>query len=594
MAILNESFLFYWRALLTAMAIFACSLPSVSAQTPDEGNEAPAAAGQRVALVIGQSDYRGARLFTGTADAGRMAEALEAAGFEVEGGADLEQYLIREKIGLLVEKARSSDGEATIFVYACGRVAQINGENILLPVGASTESASDVLLNGFRLNDLVGALRTVPAKARVIIIGAAAPPPQLLSDHNFSPGLAILEAPDDFLIAFNQNPGRPLPEPEPPTGLFSKALLDAMQQPVGSFADFVALARERVFEESHNHQMPWDDDKLSADGFFFFPPKDGTKPISIVQKGAKKVRVAALSRDQAFQQVIASDSITDYQDFLVKFPDDKANPTIQYNLAVRREAEVWARALKMNSAEGYWTYLDAYADGGNAEVARERLAQLSANPAPPPGFAPVAFDDLPPPLPSGELVASSASLPIEFFPPTRSLDLPPISRTVEAIAAISVTNAVGHELPRTNMPPIRPDWAAPPVRSTPHNGALGGTAPGPRADTPSSRPDTYRSIGGDRGATGGDKTVTPLSPAETIHPVPLPNQNAAHETLGHGEKPEIGGPPKTGPQGPSPRLGQGPPPRLGPQPPSIMRQGGVLQGHAIGRTGHAAPAQRRR
>jgi len=533
----------YWKALCLAIPLFA-HVPTANAQMSSEEAPSTAAAYQRFALVIGQSDYRGEPLITGTADASRIAEALEQAGFEIESGADLEQYLIREKIGTLEEKARRSGAEGTIFVYLCGRVAQINGENILLPVGAPVERASDVLLNGFRLNDLVNTLKLIPSKARVVVVDAGAPPQQLLSDRNFSPGLAILEAPEGFLIAFNQNPGRPLPEPQPPMGLFSRALIDAMQQPIGSFGDYFALARQRVFEESHNHQMPWDDDKLGSSGFAFFPPKDGTAPSSVVQTGGKNIQIASLSRDQAFQKVIASDSIADYQAFLVKFPNDEATPTIQYNLAVRREAEVWARALKMNTAEGYWTYIEAYPDGGNVEVARERLSLLGAISAPPPGFKPVAFGDLPPPLPSGELIASSASLPVEFIPHAPSLNLPPIAPTVAALADIPVANAVGQQLPRANMPSIRPGWAAPPPRSAPQRGALGGTTPdvarpGPRVNPPASGSSTYRPIGGVRtpettsaggrtslpaeantGTAGGYKAMTPgVSTPSRVEPI---------------------------------------------------------------------------
>jgi uncharacterized caspase-like protein len=602
------------------MALFAYALPGAKAQMLSEQAPSTLAADQRFALVIGQSDYRGDPLITGTADASRISEALEQAGFETENGADLEQYLIREKIRTLEEKARRSGAEGTIFVYLCGRVAQINGEDILLPVGAPVDRASDVLLNGFRLNDLVNALKLVPAKARVVVIDAGAPPQQLLSDSNFSPGLAILEAPEGFLIAFNQNPGRPLPEPQPPMGLFSRALLDAMQQPIGSFGDFFALARQRVFEESHNHQMPWDDDKLGSSGFTFFPPKDGTAPSSGVQTRGKNIQIASLSRDQAFQKVIASDSIADYQAFLVKFPNDEATPTIQYNLAVRREAEVWARALKTNTAEGYWTYIEAYPDGGNVEVARERLALLSANSTPPSGFVPLAFGDLPPPLPSGELISSSASFPVEFIPNAPSLNLPPIAPAVVALAATPVANAVGQKLPRANMPSIRPDWAAAPARSMPHSGALRGTAPdfakpGPRANPPASGPGTYKSLGGVQtpgtslsgeahtGTAAGYTTVTPgagtPNRVEPIRPVPLDKPPTPSEALRHTEP--TAGPPKGAPQRPalSPqRSGPQAPPTLpqghGVEAPHTLSQRGMLQSHPIRSPGHAAPAQRRR
>jgi hypothetical protein len=600
-----------------AVVLFARANLPAKAQISSDEAPSTVAVEERHALVIGQSDYRDARLITGTADAARMAEALAAAGFAIESGADLEQHLIREKIRRLEEKARQSGGEATIFVYVCGRVAQINGENILLPVGSPIERATDVLLNGFRLNDLVNTLKLIPANARVIVVDASPPPPQLVSDRNFNPGLAILEAPEGFLIAFNQNPGRPLPEPQPPMGQFIRALLDAMQQPVGSFGDFFAFARQRVFEESYNHQMPWDDDKLITSSYPFFRPKDGTALVSLVQKGGEKAQLSSMSRDQAFQKIIASDSIADYQSFLVEFPRDEAVPTVQYNLAVRREAEVWARAAKMNTAEGYWTYIQAYPDGGNVEVARDRLAMLGANPAAPPVFVPVVFGDLPPPLASGELIASSASLPVEFIPRPPSLSLPPVTSAIAALAAIPVANAVGQQLPRANIPSMRPNWAAAHDFVRPGQGPSGSGPPLSGRSYQPLAPQATKvpSLPGAQPSLGGYKPITPsaASQSQPIRPVPLERPNVPSAALGRTQQLPTSGLPS--PQSRAPTLVQPGHPTQAPtlvQPghpsqapafmppghafraPAFVRPMGGLQAHIIGPHGHAAPVLRRR
>ena len=221
-----------------AALIFSLVATCANAQEADQ-EQLLDSGSARLALVIGQSDYRGAHLITGTEDASRMSEALQSAGFSVDGGADLEQQLIREKVRALVEKAIQGGGAETILVYLGGRVAQLNGENLLLPVGAPLERATDVVLNGFRLNDLVNALKFVPAKARIIMIDAAAPPEQLAHDKAFSPGLAMLNAPEGFLIAFNQNPGRPLLEPQPPMGSFcvlSWMRFNSLSRPTETFS----------------------------------------------------------------------------------------------------------------------------------------------------------------------------------------------------------------------------------------------------------------------------------------------------------------------------------------------------------------------
>ena len=442
-------------------AALITNLMATRGNAQSEGTADPA--NRRLALVVGQSDYRGARLVTGTADASRIAEALQSAGFSVDGAADIEQQLIREKVRALVEKAMQAGGAETILVYFGGRVAQINGENLLLPVGAPLERGTDVVLNGFRLNDLVNALKLVPAKARIIVIDAAAPPEHLAGDKLFSPGLAIVNAPDGFLIAFNQNPGRPLLEPQPPTGFFLRAFLDALQQPVASYGDSFALARQRVFEESQNRELPWEDDKLAQKNLAFFPPPAGAALPTIAHADGSDVKLASMTREEAFKRVIASDSIVDYQAFLIQFPKDDAVPAIQYNLAVRREAEIWSRALLLNTKQAYWTYLNTYPDGGNAEVARQKLEALGASASPPEGFGNTVYNDLPPPLPPQvEMIASSASMPIEYLPPPPKLGLPPIAAAVAAAVALPVAAAMGKQLPHATGAVFQPSWSAAP------------------------------------------------------------------------------------------------------------------------------------
>ena len=535
------------------LAIWAVSMSPVSTHAEDA--QEPSSGSRRLALVIGQADYRGARLITGTGDAARLAETLTSAGFVTDGGADLEQHLIREKIRLLVESASQSDGVETILVYVCGRVAQINGENVLLPVGAPIERASDVVLNGFRLNDLINTLKLVPAKARIIVVDAGAPPESLTSDRNFSPGLAVIDAPEGFLIVFNQNPGRPLIEPQPPMGLFLKGFLDALQQPVASYADTFALARQRVFEESHNQQMPWDVDKLKDQALTFFPPPPGVTLPSIARKDGERVQLASMSREDAFKKVIASDNIVDYQAFLVQFPKDEAAPTIQYNLAVRREAEVWSRVLRENTADGYWTYVTTYPDGGNVEVARQKLSSLGVSPAAPANFAPVAFADLPPPLPGIEMVASSASMPVAFMPRPPSLHLAPIAAVVAVAAAAPISAALGKQLPRMSGPISRPAWAAP---STFVRGSPSGSSFGPIP----ARPVGPVSSGGSLRSAG--------SPSPGFQPIGRPSQPS-----GVGRAPDISAMPANQIQ-PSPSfrpIGQPMAPGSGRIPPSPPNQG---------------------
>ncbi len=526
---------------------------SATAGHAQEIGAVPGGAGERrFAVVIGQSDYPGARLVTGTGDAGYIESALGDRGFHTNGASDLDQASIRARLRDLSERATLAGGAETIFIYLSGRVAQINGENYLLPVGTPVARSADVVLNGLRLRDIVESLRLVSARARILVVDAAAPPERLTSDPEFSPGLAKMDAPEGFLIAFNQSPGRTLPEPQPPMGIFAKSILDAIDRPVASFGEFFAFTRTRVFEETQNRQYPWSSDRLPDLGYAFFPPAPGQTLPTLAHKADEKIELASLSREEAFRKVVATDSIEGYQAFLVRFPEDEAAATVQYNLAVRREAEVWSGALRRNQPDGFWTYLALYPDGGNVSVARQRLARMGAPMEPPSAFAPVSFAGLPPPVAGVEMIASSASMPVEFIPRAPSLNMPawaPVAvAAVAAATAAPLAVSAARSLPRVSLPAARPAWAAP----------VG------------YRPVQVRGVGG--------VPVQAVAPAANFQPVGRPLPAAAPAAMGSGPVPVRGAPAPAGAnfQPLTPRAGPGggqPAPMAAP--PRIVAPSGV-------------------
>ena len=383
------------RAMATrsfAVALFMGSACSALAQSGQPQ-------GARVALVIGQADYLGAPLASAVPDAALIASNLGEAGFEVDSAADLPEFGISERVGLFIEKLNLRGEDTTALVYISGRFAQINGENVLLPIGARIDRASDAILNGFNLRKLINALQNVPVKSRVIILDAGGAPAALTKEKTFSPGLALIEPPPGFVLSYSQSPNKQLIDPPDRTGYYSKAFLEAMQQPTSSFSDVFRRVRLRVFEETGGAQQPWESDQLLTKEFAFFALQDGATPsVNLLPEAPVVAQIKALSRDEAYKQVIALDTIGSYQSFVEAFPEDEAAPTIQYNLAIRREAEIWARATRTDTPDAYWTYVTAYPDGGNVAVARQRVADLGYSSASPPvGFAPLVYSDLPPP-----------------------------------------------------------------------------------------------------------------------------------------------------------------------------------------------------
>lgn len=519
-----------FRQKIAVISLFFAATIAAQAQiaspTPVAGGS-DLAQGKRVALLIGQSDYRGAPLPSAAADVALIAGQLSAAGFDVESAGDLPEQGISERVRSLVERLTLKGQDATVIVYISGRFAQINGENILLPVGIPVERATDATLNGFNMRKLMGALEGVPAKSRMIILDASPAPTSLTKEPTFSPGLAIVEPPEGFLITYSQGPNRHLVDPTSQPGIYSKALLESILQPANDLGDVFKNVRLRVHSETNGLQMPWEVSKVKGHEFAFYAPAGITPEVRPITASISSVAdVRSLPRDEAYKQVVATDSIGSYQAFIQAYPDDDAVPTMQYNLALRREAEIWSRASRRNSPEDYWTYIETYPDGGNVAVARARIASLGYSPSPPMGFAPVMYADLPPPLPGREIVASSASMPLELAPRAPRMSMPSTPALVTAAAAAAVTAVAapailsrggGRQIPVAPAAAVRPTWAAPSaavptgasISASPAVRAAPIVVP-PSAMPVASRPPSQSSVAPNAAASSTAPTVRPL------------------------------------------------------------------------------------
>ena len=85
------------------------------------------------------------------------------------------------------------------------------------------------------------------------------------------------------------------------------------------------------------------------------------------------------------------------------------------------------------------------------------------------------------------MIASSASMPVEFLPPPPKLGLPPIAPVVAAAAAASVGAAIGKQLPHATGMNFRPAWSSDAIRSAAGGriGGYSGMARPPVAGSPS-------------------------------------------------------------------------------------------------------------
>jgi hypothetical protein len=135
----------------------------------------PAAAGRRVALVIGNSAYQSvARQDNPRNDAGLIADTLAALGFTLVGGGaqlDLDKASLDKAVQNFGRQIQGTD--VTLFYYA-GHGVQVNGDNYLVPVDANATREADVDFQMLDVNKVLNQMRGSGTRLNIVI--AAAPP----------------------------------------------------------------------------------------------------------------------------------------------------------------------------------------------------------------------------------------------------------------------------------------------------------------------------------------------------------------------------------------------------------------------------------
>ena len=175
-----------------------------------------AVAENRIALVIGQSNYRAVVALPNPAnDAKAVSQLLSEAGFEVLGAADLSQSEMREKLSDFAAQVAAKGPDTIALVFYAGHGLQIDGENFLVPVDVDPKREADIPLQAVRLNDILNTLTSVPSRMRIVLLDACRNNPFPALSRTAGHGLAIVDtragAPGSF-ISYSTSPGAEAPK----------------------------------------------------------------------------------------------------------------------------------------------------------------------------------------------------------------------------------------------------------------------------------------------------------------------------------------------------------------------------------------------
>jgi formylglycine-generating enzyme required for sulfatase activity len=161
---------------------------------------------RRVALVIGNADYKVGPLANPVNDAVAVAEAFGKLGFDK---VVLERNLGAEAFrAALLEMSRESARAELGVVYFAGHGMEVAGKNFLIPVDARLAKAGDLSLEAITLDSVLEQLAGV-TRLKLVILDACRDNPFLLAGakRNTKRGLHRIEPEDNTLVVYAARDG---------------------------------------------------------------------------------------------------------------------------------------------------------------------------------------------------------------------------------------------------------------------------------------------------------------------------------------------------------------------------------------------------
>ncbi|WP_245549292.1 SUMF1/EgtB/PvdO family nonheme iron enzyme [Noviherbaspirillum massiliense] len=358
---------------------------------------------RRVALVIGNEDYRDDPLASPVNDARAISAALESRGFEVMRQENLDAQGMQTT---LREFSRRLDAGGIGLFYFAGHGLQVRDRTLLVPVDADERFPARLLTHGMDLHAILEAMsRPRPDKLNIVILDACLDNPfgNPFGTPSATPAASLPETAQQTIVAYATRPGAPAAE-DARHGLYTAALLQAIADPDLDIEAMLHLAAGTVLQRSKQRQLPWMASSLSS-RFAFTGAAQG-----------KQVQTLALTGQEAASALRSRGVI----------PKDSAE---QYELTF------WDSIKDSTHASDYEAYLQAYPNGRFAALAKARIARLRAA-APkaetPQEEAQPATKAAPPTQPAPKPAERARSAPARKAAPERASPAPAAPSQAEA------------------------------------------------------------------------------------------------------------------------------------------------------------------
>jgi hypothetical protein len=373
----------FCAGLLASLLGFAHTAAFAEAPSADirNGMQSPPPADQRVALVIGNSNYQTApKLANPGNDAQSMAQLLNSAGFEVTQATDLTRNDMVRAVQDFSDKVAARGPGAVAMIYYAGHGVQLAGENYLLPVDARISSPSDLVGNSLRLVDLMGTLESIPSRMRIVVLDACRnnPFPEI---NDAGRGLAIVDAPNGSIVAYSTAPGMEAQDGDGKHSPYTSAFLNVAREPNLPIEQLFKRVRLEVNNTTNGRQTPWESSSLTSDFYFF-----GDTAVAATRAPDRSPIIQTASNlpsrsvRQAYDYALSEGSPEYYQEFVRLYPHDPLSDRIRVLLGSLLLAKAWHKTVLANSPVAYKTFHNSYANSPYAKAALKLQVQPKAVP----------------------------------------------------------------------------------------------------------------------------------------------------------------------------------------------------------------------
>ncbi len=319
------------RAVLVALILLVLMPPNPAAAQPSPGAAQPGAAAaqpdpsaaapnappdaqeRRIALVIGETDYRSIEpLRTGAIDARSFSAALSRLDFEVETGVDLDGAALLRAVNQLAQRARGAD---IVIVAFFGHGQQVEGRNYLLPTDIGRGHAPDWATDALPLERLVAAAGA--ARRLGLVLVDASRPNGLTAAAGGAVGLAPPgPVPANVVVGYATQANTAADDAFRFNSAYAAALLAHVAQPDVPLGDLLRRVRQTVINDSSGRQEPsifGNPDVISVVLHHAPPPPPTPEPPPPIPVADAE---AAL-----WQSIESSTDPADFAAYLARFPN---------------------------------------------------------------------------------------------------------------------------------------------------------------------------------------------------------------------------------------------------------------------------------